>query len=96
SGDMTISNGKNSKKSSLYPTAQPFTDNHEKLWVDSPENNKQNLSSLAIITLQDHVKEVEEMINPPLDGNLLSSKQSEIVLKPANLVLEPMKLVLEP
>ncbi|KAH9296646.1 hypothetical protein KI387_044226 [Taxus chinensis] len=73
SGDMTISNGKNSKQISLYPTAQPFTDSHEQLWVDSPETNKKNLSSLAMITLQDHVREVEEMINPPLDENLLSS-----------------------
>ncbi|KAH9311417.1 hypothetical protein KI387_026452, partial [Taxus chinensis] len=78
SGDMTILNGNNSKKISLYPTAQPFTDNHEQLWVDSPQTNKQNLSSLAMITLQDHVREVEEMINPPLDENLLSSVKSEI------------------
>ncbi|KAH9308134.1 hypothetical protein KI387_036045, partial [Taxus chinensis] len=85
SGDMTISNGKNSKQISLYPTARPFTDNHEQLWVDSPETDKKNLSSLAMITLQDHVREVEEMINPPLDENLLSSKQSKIVLEPMNL-----------
>ncbi|KAH9296055.1 hypothetical protein KI387_039643, partial [Taxus chinensis] len=54
SGDMTISNGKNSKKISLYPSARPFSDNQEQLWVDNPDINEKNLSSLAMITLQDH------------------------------------------
>jgi len=58
---MVISNEIDLKKISLYPPAKPSIHYTRREWVDELENND-NSASVAMVTIREHLGELEEKI----------------------------------